>query len=37
MKIFAMRAAIEMERAQLDRERLGDSGAHGGTGLEQQL
>ena len=35
LKIFAMRAAIEMERALLDRERLSDFGAQGGKGLEQ--
>ena len=32
-----MRAAIEMERAQLDRERLIACGSHNGNGLEQQL
>jgi PAS domain S-box-containing protein len=37
LKIFAMRAAIEMERAQLDRERLIACGSHNGNGLEQQL
>ena len=37
LKIFAMRAAIEMERAQLDRERLSAFGSRNANGLEQQL
>ena len=37
LKIFAMRAAIEMERAQLDRERLIAFGSRDGSALEQPV